>query len=70
MREQTLRKDADKAHITECKRKLSVMLEQKKDLSGCFDRLIEDYIAGKRDIKMYYQFKMYNDPKTNPWMDK
>lgn len=70
MDEQTKRKDASKEHIKKCKDKLLMMNAQKKDLSACFDKLMKELFSGKKRLKMYYQFKMYNDPATNPWMKK
>lgn len=70
MNEQIKRKDVSKDHIEKCRNKLAVMNEQKKDLCMCFDLLIKDLFSGKKRLKMYYQFKMYNDPATNPWMKK
>ncbi|MFH1824190.1 MAG: DUF4254 domain-containing protein [Candidatus Firestonebacteria bacterium] len=68
MAEQTKRLDCPSEHIEKCKSKLNVLLEQKKDLSICFNELINDLLKGKKRLKMYYQFKMYNDPSTNSWM--
>lgn len=68
MDEQSRRKDASPAHRQKCAGKAAVMREQLADLSGCLDQLIKDVRAGKRRFKTYYQFKMYNDPETNPYM--
>jgi hypothetical protein len=70
MGEQTKRKDAGREHIEKCRNKLSTLTEQYKDLSKCFDELIFDLFNGRKRLKMYYQFKMYNDPSTNPYMKK
>lgn len=66
MREQTERTDASPEHIATCKGKLSVLLEQQKDLSLAIDQLLEDIEAGRKYMKVYRQMKMYNDPDTNP----
>jgi hypothetical protein len=68
MKEQTLRKDASAEHKNKYKTRLSVLCEQKKDLSKCFNELMNDLIKGRKKLRIYYQFKMYNDPSTNPWM--
>lgn len=68
MREQSLRKDSPPAQRRKCADKTVVMREQLADLSGCLDQLIKDVRSGKRRFKTYYQFKMYNDPETNPYM--
>lgn len=66
MQEQTEREDADNTHITSCQNKLSVLLEQRKDLSTCLDELIDDLQQGKKYMKVYRQMKMYNDKNLNP----
>lgn len=68
MDEQARRKDASDAHRQKCAGKAAVMREQLSDLSGCLDQLIKDVRLRKRRFKTYYQFKMYNDPDTNPYM--
>lgn len=70
MTEQTERKDADENHISKCKAKLEVLLEQQKDLSTAIDQLLEDIKAGRKYMKVYRQMKMYNDPATNPVLYK
>lgn len=49
-----------------CREKLSVLLEQKKDLSTAIDMLLDDMAAGRKYMKVYKQMKMYNDPTLNP----
>ena len=66
MQEQVERKDASADHIAKCQAKLSVLLEQQKDLSLAIDQLLEDIEAGRKYMKVYRQMKMYNDPSTNP----
>lgn len=66
MQEQTERKDADESHINQCKAKLAVLLEQRKDLSTCLTELLEDLQEGKKFMKVYRQMKMYNDKNLNP----
>lgn len=66
MAEQTVREDASQEHIDNCRGKLSVLLEQQKDLSSAIDTLLEDISAGRKYMKVYRQMKMYNDPATNP----
>ena len=66
MQEQVDRTDAEPEHIERCKAKLSVLLEQQKDLSLAIDQLLEDIEAGRKYMKVYRQMKMYNDPATNP----
>ena len=66
MREQTERTDDTPEHIQRCNDKLSVLLEQQKDLSAAIDQLLDDIKAGRKYMKVYRQMKMYNDPSTNP----
>lgn len=70
MQEQVDRKDAKPEHITRCKAKLDVLMEQQKDLSLAIDQLLEDIEAGRKYMKVYRQMKMYNDPTTNPILYK
>ena len=66
MRLQTTRADVDQSHIDSCTTRLSRFLEQRRDLAGCFDRLLEESTRGDAWFKVYRQFKMYNDPNLNP----
>ena len=66
MRLQTLRKDVDRSHVEECTGKLNRLKEQRADLAGCLDRLLEECARGTSRFKIYRQFKMYNDPRLNP----
>ncbi len=66
MKEQAERTDASEQHLEQCRSKLNVLLEQRKDLSTAIDQLIEDIEAGRKYMKVYKQMKMYNDPSTNP----
>jgi len=66
MRLQTMRDDVEKAHIESCAARLARFLEQRRDLAGCFDRLLAEAARGDAWFKIYRQFKMYNDPALNP----
>ena len=70
MKEQVEREDAETAHRNKCAEKLSVLLEQQKDLGLAIDQLLEDIEAGRKYMKVYRQMKMYNDPSTNPVLYK
>ncbi|MGK2864449.1 MAG: DUF4254 domain-containing protein, partial [Chitinophagaceae bacterium] len=48
------------------RKKLSVLLEQRNDLSQAIDTLLLDIEEGKKYMKVYKQMKMYNDPSLNP----
>jgi hypothetical protein len=66
MRLQTERKDVEREHIDACRAKLARLLEQRADLAGCLDRLLDEARRGESYFKVYRQFKMYNDPRLNP----
>jgi hypothetical protein len=66
MEEQVRRVDAGADHVQSCAGKLRVLRRQREDLRRAVLELIEDYIAGNKEIFLYSQCKMYNDPNLNP----
>ena len=66
MREQAERLDATKEHIQKSKHRLSVLTRQHEDLTRALQNLLDDLYAGRKAMKIYRQFKMYNDPDANP----
>ena len=66
MQEETDRADASEEHRVKCREKLTVLLEQQKDLSTAIDQLLKDIEAGNKYMKVYKQMKMYNDDELNP----
>jgi hypothetical protein len=66
MKEEAYRKDANKQHLDSCKEKLTILKEQKIDLSTAIDQLIFDIESGNKCMKAYKQMKMYNDEDLNP----
>ena len=66
MREQAQRADASDEHRHSCAAKLAVLDEQRADLARAVGELLAEYVAGTKRPKVYYQFKMYNDPSLNP----
>jgi hypothetical protein len=66
MGKQLERGDIGKQHIEMCRSKLDVLLIQKEDLELALSDLIRDLNDGKIRMKIYKQFKMYNDPNLNP----
>jgi hypothetical protein len=68
--EQLERKDAGPEHKELCQRRLEVLRRQRNDLSEELSTLFKDVVSGKTKLKIYRQFKMYNDPrfliKKNP----
>lgn len=70
MEQEVKRSDASPEHLEKCNLKLSVLLQQREDLSTAIDQLIGDIEAGKKYMKSYKQMKMYNDPALNPILYK
>jgi hypothetical protein len=66
MNEEATRTDASSEHLEKCKQKLSILLEQKEDLSSAIDQLLYDIESGNKYMKVYKQMKMYNDDELNP----
>jgi len=66
MQEEAVRVDATPEHRAKCSAKLHVLLEQQTDLSGSIDELLAEISEGKKQMKVYRQMKMYNDPSLNP----
>ena len=63
---ETLRDSASKSHKEKCQKKLSVLLQQRHDLSLAIDDLLDDISKGHKFMKVYKQMKMYNDDELNP----
>jgi len=63
MRQQTLRQDVDERHRQQCQQKLLVLTHQRDDLVAEIDQLLQDVLSGKKALKIYRQYKMYNDPQ-------
>lgn len=49
----------------QCAEKVVKLLEQQSDLENCRMQLLKDIHSSKRRFKVYFQFKMYNDPNLN-----
>ncbi|MFN0118704.1 MAG: DUF4254 domain-containing protein [Elusimicrobiota bacterium] len=56
------RKDATEAHRQACSQKSEILKIQQKDLSEELTQLFQDVLSGQKQLKVYRQFKMYNDP--------
>jgi len=68
MEEQAARRDADEKLRQEMREKLEVLHVQHHDLSTSLAELLDDIFAGRKLLKVYRQFKMYNDPRLNPYL--
>ena len=66
MDEETKRKGANDEHINNCRSKLEILIQQKKDLCSAIDQLLSDIQSGIKYMKTYKQMKMYNDEDLNP----
>jgi hypothetical protein len=66
MREQTKRTGVEQSHIDACRQKLVVLLQQQRGLQQSLIEMFTDLDNGKIRMKVYRQFKMYNDPSLNP----
>jgi hypothetical protein len=68
MEEQAYRSDATDGHIAKVKARLEILHEQHHDLCRMLGELLDDVFAGRKRLKVYRQFKMYNDPTMNPYL--
>jgi len=66
---QTKRDNASPSHIDVCLQGLKVLTEQRNDLLFCLDKLLQEYLEGKSYFKIYRQYKMYNDPAFNIYLE-
>ena len=66
MQEQAGRADADEQHRAKAGARLEILYEQQADLSTSLAELLDDVFSGRKRLKVYRQFKMYNDPTMNP----
>lgn len=66
MNEEATRSGASEAHLSACRSKLNILLEQRVDLSKAIDQLLDDIAQGRKYMKVYKQMKMYNDDELNP----
>ena len=68
MKEEANRESASEIHRKNCKDKLNILLEQRKDLTTAIDDLLLDISRGTKYMKVYKQMKMYNDDDLNPML--
>jgi len=66
MDEDSRRDDIDEEHRQRSLHRLAVLKLQRNDLFDALEQLLDDYRAGRKRMKLYKQFKMYNDPSLNP----
>lgn len=66
MEEQLARIDVTPEHMEACRRKNAVLRTQRQDLIAAILHLVREYLDGLKTPRLYFQFKMYNDPTLNP----
>lgn len=66
MAEEADREDAPAEHRARCVDKLAIIRRQRADLGHALEELLDAVVLGTRGFRVYYQFKMYNDPALNP----
>jgi hypothetical protein len=66
--EELRRPGASEEHRAKVAKRLAICHEQHEDLSGALGELFDDLGAGRKRMKLYRQFKMYNDPTLNPYL--
>jgi len=64
--EEINRPSATPEHRDRNRERLTVLNEQRDDLSRCLAELWTDICSNRRRFKLYHQLKMYNDPALNP----
>ncbi len=62
MQKQVERTDASVEHTQLCKQRLEILTMQRNDLAQELSDLSEAVLSGQKTMKVYRQFKMYNDP--------
>lgn len=70
MKEQTERTDVEPSHVAACNNKLLILIQQRQDLQDSLSGMLADLKSGSIRMKIYRQFKMYNDPSLNPQLYK
>ena len=66
MHQQVNRQEVDETHRQNCLNKYLRLQEQKKQLALCLSSLLKEVLEKTRTFRLYFQFKMYNDPNLNP----
>ncbi len=66
--EQLTRDGADEQHRANVADRLARCRLQLNDLSQSLVALLDDIWSGRKQLKVYRQMKMYNDPTLNPYL--
>jgi hypothetical protein len=68
LEEQLTRDGADEKHRATVRERLARCQTQHADLSQSLTELLDDIWVGRKQLKVYRQMKMYNDPTLNPYL--
>lgn len=68
LNDQLEREDIQSSLALEVQTKLDRCHAQAHDLSESLAELLQDIFAGRKQLKLYRQMKMYNDPRLNPYL--
>ena len=60
--------DIDMSQKEEAQRKKERLITQRDDLIFCLNQIFKSVSKGRAFYRIYRQFKMYNDPKMNPYL--
>jgi hypothetical protein len=66
MAEDCQRSDIGDEHRQRSLQRLDVLKLQRHDLCSALEQLMTEYRDGLKQMRLYKQFKMYNDPALNP----
>jgi hypothetical protein len=66
MQLQVDRQDATQAHRDNCANRVAVLSQQRADLQQEIAELLDAVMTGQKTMKVYRQFKMYNDASYRP----
>ena len=66
LHEQLARTDAGPEHWQMVQPKLDLCYQQHRDLANSLAQLLDEIFSGRKQLKLYRQMKMYNDPALNP----
>ncbi len=66
MDEQAHRQDVSEEHRQTARKRLEILRTQRCHLENAYDALRQDLLLGRKSLVVYRQFKLYNDPSTNP----
>ena len=69
MEEQLQRTDVDAEHLARVRGKLEILHDAaRRSFASLCRNCLDDIFAGRKQLKLYRQFKMYNDPTLNPYL--